>query len=321
MSSRQVKLNMLRFSRELVYFKTLVQQSTHKVASELANINVKTAKRYIADLEYALGSQLIVNNESSTTTVELTPLGQKLFAIILPKLEHLEVNLTNFDALRRKAVYRVLTFPLGYLYMTKRLLEKLCTQFTDITFELAVVTPTMISRFGTYIQDTFESFDLLLLYRKHLHLINQDKWIVRKIIAGKPALYTSRKYLDSLDFDIRKPQDLANLNYLGNPLETGQIVLYKEDKIETVQLKMICKLGIEFTILDLLNKGLGIAVVNETFLHTYHLEANQLVRIMEDWELKTDVDVMLVSRGGYQDIDRYILQHWEEDAKKGVSFI
>ncbi|WP_395947660.1 hypothetical protein [Caedibacter taeniospiralis] len=42
---------------------------------------------------------------------------------------------------------------------------------------------------------------------------------------------------------------------------------------------------------------------------------------MEDWELKTDVDVMLVSRGGYQDIDRYILQHWEEDAKKGVSFI
>ncbi|WP_395947196.1 LysR substrate-binding domain-containing protein [Caedibacter taeniospiralis] len=313
-------VNLFKYARELVYFKVLVQQGSRKKAADALNIDIKTAGRYLADLEFAIKGPLLKNSESGVQNIALTPLGHRLYAVILPKIERLEIDLSNFESIRQNIVYRILAFPAGYHYAAKLLLAKLRKKFPHITFEVGVITPTMIARFGAHLQELADSFNMLLLLKEHLHLLDQDKWIVLKTVKGKFALYTSQPYLDSLTHSILNPNDLTGLNYLGSPLETGQVQLLKDGETKLIQLNIVCKMGMEFVILELIQQGLGIGILNETLVKASSDRA-QLVKLLPDWTISRDPDVIILSQKVNAEIDKYVIQCLEDDMQQGAGFL
>jgi len=257
---RTSKVDIFRYSRELVYFSELVKLGTRKSAAEKLNVNIKTAREYIRALESAF-EQKIISDDSGVKGIVLTDFGQRLYATIYPKIEQLDIDVDTLYNFGDKLTYKIAVFPVSYHYFVKHMLAPLRVQFPNVIFDITMITPAMFERFGSHIRGVAQSFDLLMIPRKNLHLIDQDKWKVVITLQGKLGLYCSQNFLETLDHPIEQPEDLHHVNYIATPFETGLITFSQKNIHKTVQLNLIARVSVHLSLSELIRQHLGFAML------------------------------------------------------------
>ncbi|WP_158106986.1 LysR family transcriptional regulator [Caedibacter taeniospiralis] len=314
------KIDIFRYSRELVYFSELVKLGTRKSAAEKLNVNIKTAREYIRTLESAF-NQKIISDDSGIKGIVLTEFGQRLYATIYPKIEQLDIDVDTLYNFGDKITYKMGVFPLSYHYFVKYMLAPLRTQFPNIIFDITMITPAMFERFGSHIRGLAQSFDLLMMPRKNLHLIDQDKWKVVITLQGKFGLYCSQSFLDTLGHPIEQPEDLRHLDYIATPFETGMITFSQDNQHKTVQLNLIARVSMHLSVSELIRQHLGFAMLDNGLVSLTDMQTVPLVQVLKNWEIERNLDTFVISQGRYLDVEKFMLSCWRQDVSNGTIIV
>jgi hypothetical protein len=201
------------------------------------------------------------------------------------------------------------------------MLAQLRVQFPNVIFDVMMITPAMFERFGSHIRGLAQSFDLSMISRKNLHLIDQDKWKVVTTVQGKLGLYCSQGFLNTLDHPIKQPEDLRHLDYIATPFETGLITFSQKNQHKTVQLNLISRLSISMSLPELIRQDLGLAMLDSGLMKLTDMQTVPLVQVIKDWEIEQNLDTFVISQGRYVEVEKFMLSCWRQDVNNGTTIV
>lgn len=193
----------------LIYFTTLVEQGTLKKTSEVLGIDFKTLKKKIELLEIALQKTLITKDTRNTI---ITDDGMRLYALVCNELKFIDDKLAHFKNDPRESNQSIqislLLPPTFALYFSLQILPNIEALHPHVHINIDILSDNFMLQHGNYLRSILDKYEVVLINRRALHLIDDERWMLSKDIIETSNLYAADAYLDK--HSIKSLNDLKN---------------------------------------------------------------------------------------------------------------
>ncbi len=271
----------------LIFFATFVEQGTLKQTCEVIGIDFKTLKKKIELLESTLKTTLVSKGSKG---LDVTDEGMKLYSLICNDLKFIDKKLAYFkkdnNIANQDSQMSLLLHPVSALYFSSYMLPKIEKTYPNLAINIDTLSYSFMMQHGNYVRTLIEKYDIIIINKRVMHLIDDQKWLLAKVFVDQSHLYATKEYLNQHPInsinDLKKCR-LITCDYMP---DLHRIKLKANDQKFSINCHNVLPVENDLINLYLTQNSLGIGIIRDITINAN--DNHQLVKVLPEYELLND---------------------------------
>ncbi|MFT6836144.1 MAG: DNA-binding transcriptional LysR family regulator [Francisellaceae bacterium] len=261
------------------YFNEVIECGSILKAAESLGVTTNTFRKKISMLEDHLGISLF---RRTSAGAKISDEGMEFHSNILPSWMKIQNTIANCKQGDSKRTIRMIC-PAGVSEdIARYILKPLKDEYPELTIELSTFTYSYVYQFGIRAKHIFSQYDFIIMNDFLLNLIDHDNWKILYKYENDVQVYTTKAYLDQLDFEPTEGS-LLKMDAISNSWDQKpywKLGPKNENKFE-VKINPSYYIDLRAQKTLLLQQNVGIALL-DTFVPHRYPNCSHIIKILPE---------------------------------------